>query len=140
LLVLAILLTLTQLIASLAQLIIFLEAGHMEPYSWEQTHAEWNYARLISSERTWGERAGSSWCWIVFGWVAFLTVGMGDEAMKRYREMFQRLKLDRVVCCGGGRSDSNAGGDERRSSWLESLGSKARLVFGSKHEDSSGSL
>lgn len=59
--------------------------------------------------------------------------------MKGYRTALARVGLEKYLCCCGGRREGGGQGSGRRSSWISSLGSKAKLFF-NKPSRSSGSF
>jgi hypothetical protein len=64
---------------------------------------------------------------------------MGDEAVKRYKEGWEIFGFGSFFSCCL-RDKRASGAEGRRGRWSQSLGSRARLVFGSKHSESLGSL
>jgi len=69
--------------------------------------------------------------------MSFLTVGMGDEVLKWYRRAWGYVGLNKLFRCGG---TSALGGSAGGSSWFESFGDKAKLIFPGKQGDTAGSL
>jgi hypothetical protein len=111
---------------ALAQMIFFLGGERLQPYSWHEVHADWNYARLTPSDGILANRY-YRWSWIALGYSSFITLGMGDEVRKQYQDVLTKIGLGRFLKLRG--EGGITGSSERSSNWVSSVGSRAKLLF-----------
>lgn len=109
---------------SLTQLLYFLTTQELVPYSWHEVHEDWNYARFTSGDDLWVNYA-DRWCWIVLGYITFLTLGLGDELRTQYSRVLHRIGLGFILKhrkIVGKKVDSLSG-------WVSSVGGRAKSLL-----------
>lgn len=115
--------TIMVLSLSLTQLLYFLTTQEFVPYSWHEVHEDWNYARLTAGDDLWVNYA-DRWCWVVLGYITFLTLGLGDELRTQYSCVLRRVGLG----CLLERRKAVEKKVDSLSSWVSSMGVRAKSL------------
>ena len=116
---------------SIGQLIYFVKADSepLHPYSWDAVHSEWDNAMLVPYTLT--VVHFDRWIWIAFAYISFACLGLGQDAQEMYLKVALAILSNKVFpCCGRRRNLGER--TLRATSWFESFGSNAKLLFSRK--------